>query len=288
MSNTTTCHRRLFLGLKAALLRGALVLGAVSLALVLAELGYRIFDPFPYFSPWEINKNQHGNLTEYHPRLGWSGVPGGSARFTTENASVSLQHNASGFRDIEVEERSPGKPAIVFLGDSFTWGYEVEFDEMFVSLLRERRKDFEFFNLAHRGYGTDQALMTFRGWQSERKLHRVVLMFSENDVADNNSDWRNKKGEAQVRTQGRAIDAHQCPGAQGPGMELRDRIPIEPAAGRQFARGVAAEISSVSRRGVQDSRDHGARRALPGKVRSPGLRSDRPAGDAGAPGGDQG
>jgi hypothetical protein len=195
MSNTSNSHRRFFLGIEAALLRGALVLGAVSLALALAELGYRIFDPFPYFSPWEINKNQHGNLTEYHPRLGWSGVLGGSARFTTENASVSLQHNASGFRDIEMEERSPDKPAIVFLGDSFTWGYEVEFDEMFVSLLRERREDFEFFNLAHRGYGTDQALMTFRGWQSERRLHRVVLMFSENDGADNNSDLRNKKGK---------------------------------------------------------------------------------------------
>jgi hypothetical protein len=195
MSNTTISYSRLSFALKAALLRGALVLGAVLFALALAELGYRMFDPFPYFPPWEINKNQHGNLTEYQPRLGWRGVPGGRARFTTENASVSLQHDVSGFRDIEMEERSPGKPAIVFLGDSFTWGYEVEFDEMFVSLLRERREEFEFFNLAHRGYGTDQALMTFRGWQRERKLHRVVLMFSENDVADNNSGWRNKKAK---------------------------------------------------------------------------------------------
>lgn len=195
MPSKTASHSRFSLTLQGVLVRAVLVLGAVLLALALAELGYRLIDPFPYFPPWEINKTQHGNLTEFHPRLGWRGVPGGRARFTTKNASTWLQHNNQGFRDIELEKRSADKPAVVFLGDSFTWGYEVEFDEMFVSLLRERRKDFEFFNLAHRGYGTDQALMTFRGWQSERKLHRVVLMFAENDVADNNSDWRNEKSK---------------------------------------------------------------------------------------------
>ena len=168
-------------------------MGGVLLALAVAEIGYRVIDPFPYFPESEVNRTEHGNLTEYDPLLGWRGVPGGRARFTTKNASVWLQHNAEGFRDIEPEERSPDKPAIVFLGDSFTWGYEVEFDEMFVSLLRERREDFELFNLSHRGYGTDQELMIFRDWRSERRLERVVLMFAENDVADNNSDWRNRK-----------------------------------------------------------------------------------------------
>lgn len=195
MTGSAASQNRWSHGLKGALAGAALVLGAVLLALALAELGYRLVDPFPYFPPWEVNKTQHGNLTEYHPRLGWRGVPGGRARFTTRNASTWLQHNASGFRDVEAEERLPERPAVVFLGDSFTWGYEVESDQMFVSLLRERREEFEFFNLAHRGYGTDQSLMTFRGWQSERTLHRVVLMFAENDVADNNSDWRNQKAK---------------------------------------------------------------------------------------------
>jgi hypothetical protein len=195
MPGRTASHRGSPLGLRGALAKAALAAGAVLLALGLAEIGYRLVDPFPYFPPWEINKTQHGNLTEYHPRLGWRGVPGGKARFTTRNASTWLQHNAAGFRDVEEEERSPDGPAVVFLGDSFTWGYEVEFDEMFVSLLRERREEVEFFNLAHRGYGTDQSLMTFRGWQSEKKLRQVVLMFAENDVADNNSDWRNQKAK---------------------------------------------------------------------------------------------
>jgi hypothetical protein len=193
MPHPTAFHTRPFFLLQAALVRGALAVGGVLLALAVAEIGYRVIDPFPYFPESEANRTEHGNLTEYHPLLGWRGAPGGRARFTTKNASVLLQHNAAGFRDVEPEERSPEKPAIVFLGDSFTWGYEVEFDELFVSLLRERREDYEFFNLSHRGYGTDQELMIFRDWRSERRLERVVLMFAENDVSDNNSDWRNRK-----------------------------------------------------------------------------------------------
>ena len=65
----------------------------------MVELGYRILNPYPYFSDEEITKTEHGNLSEYDSLLGWKGVPS-------------------------------GKPAIVFPEDSFGWGYEVEFDEI--------------------------------------------------------------------------------------------------------------------------------------------------------------
>jgi lysophospholipase L1-like esterase len=206
------------------LFRGALLLGSVLLTLAVGELGLRMVDPFPYISPREINKTEHGNLTEYHPRLGWRGVPGGRTRFTTENTRTWLQHNAMGFRDIEAQARSPDKPAVVFLGDSFTWGYEVEFDEMFVSLLRERHKDFELFNLAHRGYGTDQALMTLRGWSSKRRLHRVVLMFSENDVADNNSKWRYDKSKPRFELREGTLTLTNVPVPKVPTWHSRKRL----------------------------------------------------------------
>jgi hypothetical protein len=46
---------------------------------------------------------------------------------------------------------------------------------------------------AVQGYGTDQALLTFERWGDELSLSLVVLMFSENDVADNNSEVRYRK-----------------------------------------------------------------------------------------------
>jgi SGNH hydrolase-like domain, acetyltransferase AlgX len=58
---------------------------------------------------------------------------------------------------------------------------------MFVNRLRNMLHGYELFNLAHRGYGSDQELLTFKHWRDKRNLK---LMFCENDVADNNSMFR--------------------------------------------------------------------------------------------------
>ena len=93
---------------------------SLGLCFLVIELAYRFFDPFPYFSPQEINATNHGNLSQYDPDLGWSGVPDGEAVFVTKNNRTHLKHNSQGFRDIEHPENS-GKAAIVFLGDSFAF-----------------------------------------------------------------------------------------------------------------------------------------------------------------------
>jgi lysophospholipase L1-like esterase len=152
---------------------------------------YRAVDPFPYFGYWEINTTDHGTLSRYDEMLGWSGVPNGKEVFVTMNNRIVLQNNSMGFRDIE--HHGAQKPAIVFLGDSFTWGYEVAFDDMFVNRLREKLPNDEIFNLAHRGYGTDQELLTFKQWPYGDKIKFVILMFSENDFLDNNSKSRYSK-----------------------------------------------------------------------------------------------
>lgn len=133
---------------------------------------------------------ERGHLTRYDRQLGWSGTPGVKEVFITENSRVLMEHNSLGFRDVEHPAVPPFKEAIVFLGDSFTWGYEIETDAMFVNRLRPRLARYEVFNLAHRGYGTDQSLLTLRAWRYPGRLRLVVLMFCENDFADNDSDVR--------------------------------------------------------------------------------------------------
>jgi lysophospholipase L1-like esterase len=168
----------------------SLTLTGLAIAIVVIEAGFRLIDPYPYYPPWEINHTEHGNLSEFDPVLGWKGVSRGSALFVTRNNKVKLEHNRFGFRDIDPERRSLEKSAIVFLGDSFTWGYEVNFNELFVNRIRKRNDRFEVFNLAHRGYGTDQSLMTFRRWHDSRELKLVFLMFSERDHYENNSHFQ--------------------------------------------------------------------------------------------------
>jgi len=167
----------------------------LAIAFVIVEVGYRVIDPFPYFSPLEINDTEHGNLSHYDPLLGWRGVSGGQEVFTTKNSRTLLWHNKDGHRDIEHISDNLNTDAVVFLGDSFTWGYEVEEDQMFVSLLRKRLKAYEVFNLGHRGYGTDQSLLTFRQWQRQGPTKLVILCFYNNDVEDNNSSVRYDKAK---------------------------------------------------------------------------------------------
>lgn len=170
-----------------------LVVASLLFCFVTIEIAYRVLDPFPYFSSFEINHTEHGNLSTYDETLGWKGVSSGEAKFVTDNNEVWLAHNRNGFRDIEHENSSDKRPTIVFLGDSFTWGYEVEFEEMFVNRLRAMLPDYEIFNLAHRGYGTDQEFLTFERWHGKQGVKLVVLMFSENDITDNNSMVRSNK-----------------------------------------------------------------------------------------------
>ncbi len=191
--------------LRPATQRLALLLGSVLFTFLLIEAGYRLFDPFPFFSAEEINSSEHGNLTEHDRTLGWKGVPGGGVELVTENRRIRLDHNRQGFRDIEHDASSHAKPAIVFLGDSFTWGYEAEFDEMFVNRLRKRLPRYTFINLAHRGYGTDQSLLTFKSWRYDGPLQRVILMFSDNDVVENASGTRYQKPKPMFRLVGEEL-----------------------------------------------------------------------------------
>jgi lysophospholipase L1-like esterase len=188
-----------------------LMLSSFAFFFMLLELGYRRVDPYPYFAPWEINRNEFGNLTEYDEHLGWRGTPNAERAFVTQNARVTLRHNAGGHRDVEEAKRSKDLPAIVFLGDSFTWGYDVEYDDMFVNHVRAANPENETYNFGHRGYGTDQALMIFERNTPQRPLQHVFLMFYENDLADNTQTIRYKKNKPRFLIQNDTLTLTNAP-----------------------------------------------------------------------------
>ena len=161
-----------------------LLLGTLLCCFLVAEGAIRVLDPFPYVNSWERNHTEYGNLVRYDPLLGWSGIPSETCVFISENSRTFLRHNRQGFRDIEHNVPNTD-PAIVFLGDSFTWGYEVGWDAMFVNRLRKKLPHNELFNLSMRGYGTDQEMIAFKRWPPLGPVKFVVVMFCENDFSDN-------------------------------------------------------------------------------------------------------
>ncbi len=186
----------------------------------------------------------------------------GEAEFVTRNNRVWLAHNQLGFRDIEHDESSSEKPAIAFLGDSFTWGYEVEFEEMFVNRLRGRFPGYDVYNLAHRGYGTDQAYLAFKNWETERPVALVVLMFSENDVGDNSTDFNYAKPKPKFVVEQdelilTGVPVPRCPGRR-PGNDRQKTSPWNPRGigsttlftGRTWSTTSASALSCCDKDGV--------------------------------------
>jgi len=112
------------------------------------------------------------NLTyRYDPELGW---------FPQENSEKKVKgsryffvkHNKDGFRDIE--HGSKKKKRIAFLGDSFVWGYDVDYGERFTEYLQKRLPDWEIINMGVSGYSTDQELILIEKWFDHFKPDIVI------------------------------------------------------------------------------------------------------------------
>ena len=122
----------------------------------------------------------------YDPELGWLPIPNTVATFTGSR-TIGVRHNSLGLRDIEHDRME--RPTVLFVGDSFVWGYDVEESERFTELLRAELSGINIVNAGVNGYGTDQEyLLLNRIWSAVRP-DVVVLNFTlVNDRNDNTSN----------------------------------------------------------------------------------------------------
>lgn len=168
--------------------RGLLRLVAIQVALLIGtlvaiEIALRVINPaYLRLNDWDVLNYRHD------AELGWTPIP------NTETVvglprPITMKNNSLGLRDIEFV-RGP-KPAILVLGDSNVWGYNVVDGERFTELLRAALPGHAVVNAGVAGYGTDQEyLLLQRLWDKiEPKI--VVLIFCvENDRQDNSSNAR--------------------------------------------------------------------------------------------------
>jgi lysophospholipase L1-like esterase len=79
---------------------------------------------------------------------------------------------------------------MIFIGDSMTWGYNVEASERFSDLLRSRL-NYNVLNAGVSGFGTDQAFLLLKRLWNDVAPSVVVLIFCvENDHTDNSRNLR--------------------------------------------------------------------------------------------------
>ena len=130
------------------------------------------------------------NLTyRYDETLGWFPIENSTKMYRGLRRSISVEHNKRGFRDSE--HVIGNKPRIIFLGDSFVWGYDVEKPERFTEKLRAKLPAWSIYNLGVSGYGTDQEYLLLKQQYDFYRPNIVFLIFcTVNDNADNSSNNR--------------------------------------------------------------------------------------------------
>src|SRR5438105_839974 len=135
------------------------------------ELALRVADPRV------LRQGQSERTIAYRhdAELGWAPVPNSEFTVTAERL-IHAKHNSLGLRDIELSASS--NPKILFVGDSFVWGNDVEAQERFTDLLRKALPAYEIVNAGVSGYGTDQEYLWLKRLWDRIEPAVVVLMFT--------------------------------------------------------------------------------------------------------------
>lgn len=129
-------------------------------------------------------------LYQYDPTLGWFPTASTTDRFLASRV-IGITNNSLGFRAAEF---SPDRrPRLLFLGDSFVWGFDVEASERFTDKLQGNHPEWNVFNLGVSGYGTDQEYLLLQRYFDRLRPQVVFLVFcTETDPFDNS--WNSRYG----------------------------------------------------------------------------------------------
>src|SRR3954453_8261121 len=151
---TTTAGRGSFVK---GLLQNLLVV-AITLVLiaVFLEVGLRLFAPQIVYSL--------SGLFVSDPQAGYRLQPSATVHYRSSEADVTFHTDEMGMRLPDTSD-TPGTPKVLALGDSFTFGINVQDGQTYPALLN---KQWHTFNAGVFGYGTDNeaAWLDEYGWQT--------------------------------------------------------------------------------------------------------------------------
>ena len=132
-------------------------------------------------------ESERGKFARYDPVLGWDGLEGAEDDFEWVDARHHVRHNKYGYRGKEYGFERTGKKRLLFLGDSYTWGFGAEVEEIFTTLIEVKTGGaVEALNMGVSGYSTDQELLL---WKNKGRLwkpdHVIVMLLPIQDLIDN-------------------------------------------------------------------------------------------------------
>lgn len=129
---------------------------------------------------------------------------------------VRFATDARGLRRTpHADNRTAGARRVLFVGDSFTQGSQVEADELFTVRLERAIGGIESFNAGVGGYSTLQELRALPAQLAKYTPDAVVLTVYDNDFQDNLMPYFGFLGpRPYVRVQGTSVEVVEAPDVQ--------------------------------------------------------------------------
>lgn len=150
-----------------------------------------VFARFTFDNKFLTEGNQYV-FFQFDENLGWRGRPGSSGQFKQgEEFDTYVKINSFGMRDREYARQKPaGVFRVAVLGDSFTWGFGVDNEEIFTEVLEKKLgSGYEVLNCGVSGFGRGQQLLYM---QSDVLAFEpdalIVVAYPGNDLYDNLAD----------------------------------------------------------------------------------------------------
>jgi lysophospholipase L1-like esterase len=159
-----------------------LILVPLVLFLALAEVALRFY--LDHRILYDVEMARYAQLLKVeaeNPRIGHVHRPNGKAKLM----GVDVTINSLGFRDEEPRPGADDLRRIIFLGDSLTFGWGVEQDEIFAALLEESldaEEPTEVLNFGTGNYNTTQEVELFLERGLDLHPDRVVVFYFINDA----------------------------------------------------------------------------------------------------------
>lgn len=153
---------------------------SLGVSLLIVEI-FLLKENYPYQDCKQVFQSAEYYLGVFDSQTGWSYKP-----------KISYYEKADGyeyhFDEDGIRVRTPNskvnfeKPRIVFIGDSVTFGEELNYNDTFPSQINHLLGDkFEIINLGVQGYGTDQAMLRLKEHIKGLNPEYVVYTFIPDD-----------------------------------------------------------------------------------------------------------
>lgn len=144
----------------------------------LSEIGVRIYENY-FPVEW---RNDQLFMVEKHPTRVWQYKVQYRGTYRSKEFETQIRTNSMRFRGPEMTF-DPNAYRILFIGDSFTFGWGVEDNEAYPAVLKKMIEksmpdlNVQVYNYGHWGYAFDQEYMTIKDKISVIKPHMIVQGF---------------------------------------------------------------------------------------------------------------